>query len=132
MRARTVARAVFVIWACLGIGCAGWQTKAQTSLAITHEAAKAASTVGESAFDLKCSNEARKCKAANDTICAQLKKCEGAFKAFNWAVKGVHVACAAGLALVAMGDEGAAALAVAKAAHALRLLYDLARKHGVM
>lgn len=120
-----------IIGAMLGSGCGSWKTKAATTLAATHEAAKAASSIGEPFFDERCSSKATACKETKDQTCEPLKKCTEEFKEFNKAVKGVHALVAATHMLIALDLKNETLGSVAKAAGALKIVYELARKYGV-
>jgi len=120
-----------VIGAMLGSGCGGWKASAAATLAATHEAAKAASSIGEPFFDERCSSKAVACKETKDQACEPLKKCAEEFKEFNKAVKSVHSLVAATHMLIALDLKNEALWSVAKAAAALKIVYELARRYGV-
>jgi hypothetical protein len=112
--------------------CAGWQTKAETALGKTHQAAKAISTVVEPILRTKCVKIAKDCADNNDTICNPLTDCQADRHKINDAIKTIHIAVAAGKTFVALGDEKKGLDMVAKALAELAKVQTLAAKHGLM
>lgn len=115
-----------------GATCKNWKDQVNIGLSASHEAAKVASRVAEPGWDTKCKAKALECNAKEDKVCSPLRECEKDFRAFNTALKTVHITVASGLVFISLGSKEKAFTALAKAEAALRRLYDLARKHGVM
>jgi len=125
------AIAVALVYALLGGGCAGWQAKAKTILASTHEATKTVNQIADPIWDARCSDKAKACKAAGDTICKELKTCEGQFKQFNAAIRAVHTAIGIATLLIAVEKKEEALGAVAAATGRLMELHRLAKELGI-